>query len=644
MTHITFYRKYRSQTFDEIMGQSHIVQTLKNAIEHDRLGHAYIFSGPRGTGKTSIARIFAKTLNCTPGKSIQDCDICDHITKGNCVDVIEMDAASNTGVDHIRVLNEQVKFAPVECKYKLFIIDEAHMLSSGAFNALLKTMEEPPENTIFILATTEPQKIPVTIHSRCQHLQFKKLSTQEIVTQLQHIVTTEGISIPEKGLHMIARQSSGCMRDGISLLDQIYSFKGKEITQDDIIEILGSAGFDHLVTLMTVFFKRDVDQTMAQLQGVFDDGANIVQLIQDMTHFIKLALFAKLNLDKNIDLDESRISTLKSLASLIDAETLKTLLEDFAKVEMDLRWFPNPQLLLQIRFLHFIENTVEEPRVTAQIETLSKSKPAEVTQTAQSDDVSKSATTPVKQTPKPAPLPQLPNEVVPKKPEPIDVKPVGGVKILTKVSHEAVASPTVQQHQTKTELGHKQESKSFVGDIGTQLKNLSNLNEASSTAKVNDTAPAVEITEFHTRLFERFLDYVKQHNAALFFIISGAKLQHISDDSFTMILKQNFKFTREKLKESANRSFLDKAVQATFNKPMGINVGDDVILSKPSTEPSSSEAPGDSQLGDHVSNTSGNGMTSQSVQAPAEPLSENDNLESKKINTIISLFDGEVIE
>ena len=357
MAHQTFYRKYRSQTFDEVVGQTHIIQTLRNAITYDRLSHAYIFSGPRGTGKTSTARILAKVLNCKNREDLKPCltcEICSNIAKGVAVDIIEIDAASNTGVDHIRELNDKVRFMPVECEYKFYIIDEAHMLSTGAFNALLKTMEEPPGNTIFILATTEPHKIPVTIHSRCQHLNFRKLTTSELSSQLRMIAESEKIEIEEKSLTTIARNASGCMRDAISLLDQIYSFKGESITYDDVLTILGATNIAQLYDLVALFFENNSRETMQKVSAICEEGGNVVQLIKDLTAVFKQVLYFKMNLTDYIEADETGLAQIKTLADKVEMGRLKNYIEGFANMEMELRWFSNPELLIQSKFLLFM--------------------------------------------------------------------------------------------------------------------------------------------------------------------------------------------------------------------------------------------------------------------------------------------------
>jgi DNA polymerase III subunit gamma/tau len=358
MSHTTFYRKYRSETFVELVGQEHIKQTLSNAIKFERLSHAYIFSGPRGTGKTSVARILAKSLNCEKGKSdtpCLTCKICQKIAKGNAVDVIEIDAASNTGVDNIRDLNDRVNYMPIECRYKIYIIDEAHMLSTGAFNALLKTLEEPPQNTLFILATTEPHKIPITIHSRCQKLNFRRLSLSELVSQLQKIATAENIQVSEKGMQIIAKNASGCMRDAISLLDQLYSFKGNEITDDDIIMMLGTLNFDSLYDLISNFLHQNIQETILNLNKFIEEGININQLVADIRDFFRHLLFIKMDLQNLLEFDNAKIEQLHKLVHNFSYQQLQEYLEIFAKTEMDLRWASNPELLLQVRFLSLLK-------------------------------------------------------------------------------------------------------------------------------------------------------------------------------------------------------------------------------------------------------------------------------------------------
>ena len=284
------YRKYRPSTFKDVVGQDVIIQTLKNAIQNNKLTHAYLFAGPRGTGKTSTAKILAKTINCKNLNNFEPCNECDsciQINNKQTTDIIEIDAASNNGVDEIRELKSKVNLVPSNSKYKVYIIDEVHMLSPGAFNALLKTLEEPPQYIIFILATTEPHKIPATILSRCQRFDFKKISTKKIVENLNKIVSNENIIIENEALEEIAILSQGGMRDSISLLDQAISYCPENISCQDIHDINGTIGNEEMKKIIDVI----LDKKIAQLLKIFDDlddkGKNLIKLVEELVLYLR---------------------------------------------------------------------------------------------------------------------------------------------------------------------------------------------------------------------------------------------------------------------------------------------------------------------------------------------------------------------
>ena len=357
MSEQTYYRKYRSQTFEEIAGQSHVVTALKNAIKFNRMTHAYIFSGPRGTGKTSIARIFAKSLNCPESQdaiSCENCHICNHITAGNSVDIIEIDAASNTGVDNIRSLNETINYSPVECRYKFYIIDEAHMLSTGAFNALLKTLEEPPERTMFILATTEHHKIPVTIHSRCQHFHFRTLSVSEIINQLHHVAKSESLSIDDKSLDYIAKHSDGCMRDALSLLNQAFAYCGQTITHESLLSLLGTVDEDTLLKLMDHIVNQKIPETLTMLHSFSQNGASSSQILSDLMQLSTQLLYISLGVPHSDTPPETPDGQLKQLAKKTKPEIWSKTSDMLANIESEMRWFSHPNLLLEIRIIAFM--------------------------------------------------------------------------------------------------------------------------------------------------------------------------------------------------------------------------------------------------------------------------------------------------
>ena len=304
MAYQALYRKYRPSNFDEVVGQTHIIQTLKNAIIQNRIAHAYLFCGPRGTGKTSIAKIFAKTLNCTNSQDAPCgvCENCKMAANGSHPDIIEIDAASNNGVDEVRNLIDKVKYAPMQGKYKIYIIDEVHMMTSGAFNALLKTIEEPPAHVIFIFATTEPNKVLPTIISRCQRFDFNKVSVNDIKYRLSVVCKNEGIEIDQDGLTLIAQLADGGMRDALSILDQCVAYCTSHIDVNDIRKIYGVITSEDIGQLFDSVYKKDVDRFIKDIQKYSDMGMDIKRLTADFIHMLKDSLI----------LDYSENSTLVS--------------------------------------------------------------------------------------------------------------------------------------------------------------------------------------------------------------------------------------------------------------------------------------------------------------------------------------------
>jgi DNA polymerase-3 subunit gamma/tau len=321
MAYQALYRKYRSQRFDEMVGQEVVATTLKNAIVNHQISHAYLFSGPRGTGKTSAAKIFAKAINCpnqVDGEPCNNCFICDSITKGSLDDVIELDAASNNGVDEIREIRDKSTYAASQATYKVYIIDEVHMLSTGAFNALLKTLEEPTENVVFVLATTELQKIPATIISRVQRFAFKSITTGDIRTYLAKIMADEGLEFDGRALDVIAKAAEGGMRDALSLLDQALSFSSGKLEENDALLVTGSIAADALVTYVAALFEHDDAKALMELDKIFAEGKNMLRFTEDL-----LAYLRDLLLDKNSQYDRGQIFSWIDIA----IESLKTIKE-----------------------------------------------------------------------------------------------------------------------------------------------------------------------------------------------------------------------------------------------------------------------------------------------------------------------------
>ena len=353
MSYQVLARKWRPQVFDEVVGQGHITRTLQNAITSNRLAHAFLFSGPRGVGKTTTARILAKALNCVNGPTPTPCGKCDsclETTAGTSVDVVEIDGASNRGIEHIRELREAVKYAPVGGKSKVYVIDEVHMLTNEAFNALLKTLEEPPPHVIFIFATTEPQKIPATIHSRCQRYGFKRVPLQEIIGRLRLIADAEGIKISDQGLAMIARAAEGSMRDSQSLLDQAVSYSGMQIKDEDLQATLGSVAQESLLAFTAGLLSRDSAGLLKRVDALLEQGQDMRQFLAGLVEHVRNLMVVKITTDpgKIIELPPADIEAIKQQAAGAESEHLLMLFDSLSKTLDDMRWSPHQRFTFEI--------------------------------------------------------------------------------------------------------------------------------------------------------------------------------------------------------------------------------------------------------------------------------------------------------
>ena len=351
MAYKSLYRKYRPTTFDDVSGQTFIIKTLKNAIATNKISHAYLFSGTRGTGKTTIAKIFAKNVNCMnliDGNVCGKCEICTTENTDDIQDIIEIDAASNNGVDEIRELKNKIKLAPVLCKYKVYIIDEVHMLSTGAFNALLKTLEEPPSHVIFILATTEPQKIPITIISRCQRFDFKKLSIIDIKNRLKYIAEKEHINITDDCLDEIAKMSDGAMRDAIGLLDQVSSFNEDSITIDDIYQISGSVPFKKIYELIDSYINEDIENILKTTEEIYNEGKDFTKLTFDVLSIFKDVLIYYRAPKYFENLNKLNFDEIKKIKEKIDISDLELIIETLENLSRELKLSDYPRILLEM--------------------------------------------------------------------------------------------------------------------------------------------------------------------------------------------------------------------------------------------------------------------------------------------------------
>lgn len=365
MSYVALYRKWRPDTFDEVKGQDHIVTTLRNQIKNDRLGHAFLFCGTRGTGKTSIAKIFAKACNCehpVDGSPCNECASCRAIADGSSLNVIEIDAASNNGVDNIRQIREEVAYPPTEGKYKVYIIDEVHMLSPGAFNALLKTLEEPPSYVIFILATTESHKIPITISSRCQKYDFRRIPVDVISDRLADLMEREGLDADRKAIDYIAKSGDGSMRDALSILDQCVAFNlGQKLTYDKVLETIGAVDIDTFARLLDCVLGQDVEGAIDIVDEIVWQGRELGRFVSEFTWFLRNILVVKLSQTEGDRLDMTRenLQRIRDIASVMEESTIIRYINVFSDASASIKYSTQKRIVLEMAVIKLCRPQME---------------------------------------------------------------------------------------------------------------------------------------------------------------------------------------------------------------------------------------------------------------------------------------------
>lgn len=380
MSYTALYRKFRPSEFEDVKGQDHIVTTLKNQIKADRIGHAYLFCGTRGTGKTTIAKIFAKAVNCEhpeDGSPCGECAVCKAIANGSSMNVIEIDAASNNGVDNIRQIREEVEYRPTEGKYKVYIIDEVHMLSIGAFNALLKTLEEPPSYVIFVLATTEAHKIPITILSRCQRYDFRRISIDTISERLKELMDKEQINVEDRAIRYVAKVADGSMRDALSLLDQCIAFYlGQDLTYEKVLETLGAVDTEIFSRLLRQIIDKNVVGAISTIDELVIEGREMGQFVTDFAWYMRnlLLLQSSDNMEDVLEVSAENLALLRDEATMVDGEVLMRYIRIFSELTNQMKYATQKRILIEIAVIKLCKPEMEEDysSIIDRIESLEK--------------------------------------------------------------------------------------------------------------------------------------------------------------------------------------------------------------------------------------------------------------------------------
>lgn len=367
MSYIALYRKWRPLIFEDVVEQEHVVKTLKHSIETARIAHAYLFCGTRGTGKTTMAKIFSRAVNCLSpqnGDPCNECEICKGILNGSILDVVEIDAASNNSVDNVREIRDEVVYAPSQAKYKVYIIDEVHMLSTGAFNALLKTLEEPPAHVVFILATTEPHKLPATILSRCQRFDFRRITVESIMDRVEKVCTETGIAIQKEATRLIARMADGALRDALSILDQCISLGNAEISYNDVLGVVGIVNDTFMADIVDSIKERNVNAILEHVDRLVMDGKDIGQFVSDIVMYYRNMLICKVagRPEDVIEASAEMLDRMKAQSLTLERDEIIFIIKELSALESSLKWANHPRILLEVSLIKLCESCFDMDR------------------------------------------------------------------------------------------------------------------------------------------------------------------------------------------------------------------------------------------------------------------------------------------
>ncbi|MDY4077686.1 MAG: DNA polymerase III subunit gamma/tau [Clostridium sp.] len=542
MAYTALYRKWRPKTFDDIIGQEHVTTTLKNQIANDRIAHAYLLCGTRGTGKTSTAKVMAKALNCLnpkEGNPCNECEMCKKINKGLAIDVTELDAASNNGIDKIRDIIDDTKYPPQEGKYKVYIMDEVHMLSVGAVNAFLKTLEEPPENVIFILATTDPQKLPITILSRCQRFDFKRISIKDLTERLRTIVTAQGVLADDKSLDLIARVSDGAARDALSILDQAISMGDGSVNYDSLVEMLGLVTNEYLFNITSAIIEKNVEKAMIVIEKVVFAGKDMYLFIKDLIEHFRNLLMLKVTSNPQEVLDMS-------------LENIKLIDEQSKRIRVE-------EIMRDIRILQEAEGNAKLSKQARLYLELASIKMCKIEY-----DTS--------------------NEV-----------------ILTRINklEEAIknGSITISQRNKKELVQKNNNLMNDIENSGNNIKRKPKIQEKDSSSENNNSLSKIKTSDIQ-RAWKDILETFKSRRAMIVFasIVTG-KVVDCTDGVVTIKYDADYSFNKQRLEKPENNKIVNEVFSEIMREDLKVKfIVDGEVEEKKSTEDLIKNALGDTPL------------------------------------------------
>ncbi|MDY0235913.1 MAG: DNA polymerase III subunit gamma/tau [Gudongella sp.] len=508
------YRQYRPKTFDELLGQEHITTILRNQIKKDNVGHAYLFSGTRGTGKTSAAKIFSRAVSClnpVDGNPCNVCDVCKGILNETLMDVIEMDAASNRKIEDIRDLKEKVVYAPTKARYKVYIIDEVHMLTNEAFNALLKTLEEPPKHLIFILATTEPQRLPQTILSRCQRFDFKRLTAKDMIQGMKSITDSIGIEVEDKVFSLIAKNSDGAMRDALSLLDQCIAFNDKNLNYEDAIKILGIANIDFIFKLVDAIKDGNVEESLQMLDFIIAEGKDIPQFLKDLIHHYRNLMITKTSKNPDMLVDWGEIELYQKQLQKMDLDYIIRSLDLLTEAENAMKWSLQPRIILEMSVIKMI-NILKEGSLEERIQRLE-------------DGI-------------------IPVKVVSERVKPELEKP------------KPAAKETVVKKELKTAI--KKEASEEV--------------KVPKDEDIKETITGELDLQIVKKSWPEVLKIVKAKKMNIYALVTECEVSSVKHDRITLIFKEGYEFHKEALNAPQNKEFLENIISSYYGKKVELLV------------------------------------------------------------------------